>query len=218
MGKMGHLRFAEAVELVLAEALPARILGGGASSVGGGAAIASFGDVTHELFGEFGEAILAHAPHQIDKLVPLLPDDAKLLSELAHQAIEAREREAGLALYDRVLALAIPDEADERTVYLRALNNACVQAHAARAFDAAVRIADRAQPVAHDNPHLYHAAACAYAAVHDYARAFAQVKLAVEHGYEHVAKIETDPDLGALLEWPELKALFRDWHARREGN
>jgi photosystem II stability/assembly factor-like uncharacterized protein len=218
MGKAGHARFGEAVELVLGEALPARILGGGTSSAGGAGAIASFGDVAHELFGELGEALLAHAPQHLDKLIPRLPDDAKLLSELAHQAIAAHQRDAALALYDRLVALPIPDDGDERTVYLRALNNACVQAHAAQAFEAAVRIADRAQPAAHDNPHLYHAAACAYAAVHDYAKAFEQVKLAVAHDYEHAAKLETDADLGPLLEWPELQALFRDWHARREGN
>jgi tetratricopeptide (TPR) repeat protein len=222
MSKAAHPRFAEAVELVLAEVLPDRIVGrlhGRATSpAGGGAAIASFGDIAHEMFEELGEAILARAPHHVAKLVPRLPDDAKLLSELAQRALRAGQRDAALALYDRLLAVPIPDGGDDRTVYLRALNNACVQAHAAGAFDAAVRIADRAQPAAHDNPHLYHAAACAYVAVHDHARAFEQVKLAVAHGYEHLDKLETDTDLGALLEWPELKALFRDWHARREGN
>lgn len=222
MSKAGHPRFAEAVELVLAEVLPDRIvgslLGRATSPAGGGAAIALFGDIAHEMFEELGEAILARAPHHVAKLVPRLPDDAKLLSELAQQALRAGQRDAALAVYDRLLAVPIPDGGDDRTVYLRALNNACVQAHAAGAFDAAVRIADRAQPAAHDNPHLYHAAACAYVAVHDHARAFEQVKLAVAHGYEHLDKLETDADLGALLEWPELKALFRDWHARREGN
>lgn len=218
MGKMGHPRFGEAVELVLTEALPGRCLGGRTPRAGGGAAIASLGGVAHELFGELGETILAHAPSYFTKLVPHLPDDAALLAELAQRALGAHEREAALALYDRLIALPIPGGRGARTIYLRALNNACVQAHAAKALDAAVRIAERAQPVAHENPYLYHAAACAYAAVHDYVRAFEQVKLAVEHGYDHAAKIETDADLGPLLEWPALKVLFRDWHARREGN
>jgi hypothetical protein len=218
MAKADHPRFGEAVEQVLADALPVQLGGGSASGGGARAALSSFTDMAHELFGELGEAILERSPRQIARLVPVLPDDAKLLSELAHQAIEAGEREAALALYDRVLALAIPDEEGERATYLRALNNACVQAHEAGAYDAAARIADRAQPVAHENPYLYHAAACAYAAVRDYARAFEQVKLAVEHDYEHIARIETDADLGPLLDWPELQALFRDWHAHREGN
>jgi len=217
MGQMGHPRFGEAVELVLGEALPERGLGGRRRCAGGGAAIA-FGGIPPELFGELGEAILAHAPGHITMLVPYLPDDPALLAELAQQALGAHERDAALALYDRLIALPIPGDRGERTIYLRALNNACVQAHAAQAFDAAVRIAERAQPVAHENPYLYHAAACAYAAVHDYVRAFEQVKLAVEHGYDDVAKIETDAELGPLLDWPALKVLFRDWHARREGN
>ena len=106
----------------------------------------------------------------------------------------------------------------QRTNYLRALNNACVQAHAGRAYDLAARIADRAQPVAHENPYIYHSAACAYAAVGDYAKAFEQVKLAVEHEYDHLHKVEIDRDLGPILEWPEFKALFDDWRARQEGN
>ena len=130
----------------------------------------------------------------------------------------ADERDHALALYDRVLELPIPDEGEARTNYLRSLNNACIQAHAVKAFEAAARIADRAQPFAHENPYIYHAAACAYAAVGDLAKAFHQVKLAVEHDYEHLAKVEADHDLGALLEWPEFQALFRDWHARQEGN
>jgi tetratricopeptide (TPR) repeat protein len=217
MARSDHRRFGDAVELVLAEALPERIFGGDISS-DSGASIVSIGDIADELFEELGHAILARAPHHFAALVPLLPDDAKLLSELAPIAIEAGQRDAALAIYDRMLAITIPDDGDERMTYLRALNNACVQAHAARAFDAAVRIADRAQPVARENPYLYHAAACAYAAVHDYTRALEQVKLAIEHDYDHVAKIETDADLGALLERPELQALFRDWHARQEGN
>ena len=119
---------------------------------------------------------------------------------------------------ERWRALPIPDGGEERTNYLRALNNECIQAHAAKAYDAAVRIADRAQPVAQENPYIYHSAACAYAAVGDLGRAFEQVKLAMQHGYEHLSKIEVDADLGQLLEWPELKALFRDWRARQEGN
>jgi tetratricopeptide (TPR) repeat protein len=218
MAKGQHPRFGEAVELVLGGALPERVLSEGVASAAGGAMIASFGDVTQELLRELSGAILARAPQYIGRLVPLLPDDAQLLSELAHLAIEAEQREAALALFDRIVALAVPDEGDARTNHLRALNNACVRAHAAGAYEAAVRIADRAQSVAHENPYIYHAAACAYAAVHDHAKALEQVKLAIEHDYEHIARIETDGDLGPLLEWPEFKTLFRDWHARREGN
>ena len=36
-------------------------------------------------------------------------------------------------------------------------------------------------------------------------RAFEQVKLASQHDYEHLGKVEVDADLGPLLEWPEFK-------------
>jgi tetratricopeptide (TPR) repeat protein len=191
-----HVRFGEAVELALVD----------------------HGALDTDLFAELGEAVLAHAPARLGRLVPLLPEDIDLLGVLAYKAIRAGQHDHAIALYDRLLALPIPEAGHERGTYLRALNNACVQAHAAQAFDAAVRIANRAQPVAHENPYIYHAAACAYAAVGDYAKAFEQVKLAVEHDYDHLVKVETDRDLGQLLDWPEFKALFRDWHARLEGN
>jgi tetratricopeptide (TPR) repeat protein len=217
LGERHHPRFAEAVDIALGEALPEQIFASDATPVGG-AMMMSFGDVALELFGELGEAILAHAPSKMSRLVPLLPDEVDLISELAWKSIEANQRESAIALYGRVLALPVPDEGQERVNYLRALNNACIQAHAAKAYDAAVRIADRAQPLAHENPYIHHSAACAYAAVGDLGRAFEQVKLAMQHGYEHLGKVEVDADLGELLEWPEFKALFRDWHARQEGN
>jgi tetratricopeptide (TPR) repeat protein len=217
LGERGHERFAEAVDLALGEALPDQIFATSRAAAGG-AVMMSFGDVAHELLGDLGEAILAHAPAKMPRLVPLLPDEVDLISALAWKAIEADQRESALALYDRVLALPIPDGGPARVSYLQAMNNACIQAHAAKAYEAAVRIADRAQPVAHENPFIYHSAACAYAAVGDLDRAFEQVKLAVRHGYVHLNKVEVDTDLGPLLEWPEFKALFRDWHARQEGN
>jgi tetratricopeptide (TPR) repeat protein len=217
VGKRGHARFEQVVDLALADALPARIMSSSATPVGG-AAMLSFGDVANELFGELAEAIIEHVPDRLGALVPLLPDDVNLLSELAFKSIEAKLRDAAMALYGKILELPIPDDGEERTNYLRAMNNACVQAHSAKAYEAAARIADRAQPVAHENPYIYHSAACAYAALGDYAKALDQVRLAIEHEYEHVSKVEVDHDLGPLLESPEFKAMFRDWHARQEGN
>ena len=217
MGKRAHERFGDAVDQVLADVLPERVVGDRAFSVGGGA-VASYGDVAEELFSDLADAIFAHAPDRIGRLVPALPPNVNLLAQLAYKAVNAGERDHALAFYDRVLALPVPDDGDERGNYLRSLNNACVQAHAVKAYEAAVRIADRAQPFAAENPHIYHAAACAYASLGDYDKALQQVKLAIEHDYDHLTKVEVDTDLGALLEWPEFKALFRDWHARREGN
>ena len=217
LGQRKHARFADAVDTVLATPLPDKVLSSTASPVGS-ATMLAFGDVAQELFGELGDAILEHAPDRMRRFVPLLPDDVDLLSQLAYKAIQHEQPDAAMALYDRVLSEPLPDEEPDRSNYLRALNNACVQAHAAKAYTAAVKIADGAQSVAHENPYIYHSAACAYAAVGDYAKALQQVKLAIEHDYDHVQKVEVDSDLGALLEWPEFKALFRDWHARQEGN
>jgi suppressor of fused-like protein len=175
-------------------------------------------DVGYELLGELGDAILQHAPSKMAQLVSVLPGDVGPLSVLAWKALQHGHRDVAMALYDRVLSLPIPAEGDERTSYLRAMNNACVQAHAVKAFETAAQIADRAQPVAHENPYLFHAAACAYAAIGEYGKALEQVRLAIEHDYDHVGVLEVDADLGPLLEWPEFKALFRDWRARQERN
>ncbi|HET9988666.1 MAG TPA: suppressor of fused domain protein, partial [Kofleriaceae bacterium] len=218
MGRAEHPRFDEVVDAVLSDVLPAKIVGERSFTVSATGAGMAYGDVAEELFAELAEAILVHAPNRMAKLVPVLPANVTLLAKIAHDAIQADERDHALALYDRVLELPIPDEGEARINYLRSLNNACIQAHAVKAYDAAARIADRAQPFAHENPYIYHSAACAYAAVGDLAKAFHQVKLAVEHDYEHLAKVENDRDLGHLLEWPEFQALFRDWHARQEGN
>jgi photosystem II stability/assembly factor-like uncharacterized protein len=218
MGRAEHPRFDEVVDAVLSDVLPAKIIGERSFTVSATGAGTAYGDVAEELFAELAEAILVHAPNRMGKLVPVLPANVTLLAKIAHDAIQADERDHALALYDRVLELPIPDEGEARINYLRSLNNACIQAHAVKAYDAAARIADRAQPFAPENPYIYHSAACAYAAVGDLAKAFHQVKLAVEHDYEHLAKVENDRDLGHLLEWPEFQALFRDWHARQEGN
>jgi tetratricopeptide (TPR) repeat protein len=148
----------------------------------------------------------------------VMPMSVQLYANLAYKAIQAGRRDEALSLYDRLLAFPVPEDGDDRTNYLRAMNNACVQAHAAKAYELAVRIADRAQPYAHENPYIYHSAACAYAAVGALTKAFEQVKLAVEHDYDHLEKVEVDTDLGEILEWPDFKALFRDWRARKEGN
>ena len=218
MGKLGHARFVEVVDAVLAGMAPGRVVTAQSIARGPAAMITSYGDVATELFSDLGEAILEHAPDRLARLAPVLPADVNLLSELAWKAIQADEPLQATTVYERLLDLPIPDDGDERTNYLRALNNACVQAHAGKAYALAARIAERAQPVAHENPYIYHSAACASAAMGDYTKAFEQVKLAIEHDYDHLGKVEVDRDLGPLLEWPEFKALLRDWHARQEGN
>jgi hypothetical protein len=218
LGDRGHPRFPEAVDVALAGPLPDKVLSSSSTAIGGsGASSMSYGDIASDLFGQLAAQVLEHCPDRMSALAPHLPPDINTLADLAHKALEDQP-DAAAVLYERLLGLPFPTEGDERTNYLRAMNNACIQAHAAKAFDTAVKIADRAQPVAHENPYIFHSAACAYAAIGDYGKAFEQVKLAVEHDYDHISKVEVDADLGPLLDWPEFKALFRDWHARQEGN
>jgi len=46
-------------------------------------------------------------------------------------------------------------------------------------------------------------------------RAIEQVALAIEHGYEHSEKMETDTDLSALQGDPRFAQLFNEWRTRR---
>ncbi|HEY3807482.1 MAG TPA: hypothetical protein VGL61_33000, partial [Kofleriaceae bacterium] len=160
---------------------------------------------------ELGELILRHAPDRFGSLA--LPPDASLLCALADIAVATGQRTDALALFERLLAMPIPD-GDAHDAFPRALEHA----HALEAYDVAARLADRAQPLAHDNPDLFHATARAYAAVGEYAKAFQQVKLAFEHDGARLAQFETDDQLGPVRELPEFKALLLDWHARQEGN
>ena len=208
LGRRDHARVGEVVELTLEQP----------TSIGDGSTSGGFDAVSPVLLDELGELILAHAPHRFGGLVRVLPDDLDLLSELASKAIAAEVLDGALAVFDRLIALPIPRTTSERASYLVAIDHACIQSRRVRAYETAVRLAARVQSVAHEHPQLFHSAACAYVAVADYAAAFEQVRLALAHDYEHAAEIEDDEHLGPLREWPEFKTLFRDWHARQEGN
>jgi len=175
------------------------------------AAIAAADELTSDDLLELGELILHRAPDRFESLA--LPPDAGLLCKLADVAVAASERAHALALFERLLAAPIAD-GEARDAFPRALEHA----RALEAYDVAARLADRAQPLAHDNPDLFHSVARAYAAVGEYAKAFQQVKLAFEHDGARLAQFETDDQLGPVRELPEFKALLLDWHARQEGN
>jgi hypothetical protein len=213
LARGNHPRFVDALDLVLGDPLPARILEERADG-----AVHSFGDVSGELLEQLAAAILAHAPDRMPRLVAQLPDELGVLARIAQRAADAGDRGSTIALYGRVLGRPLPEPGEDRDQYLRAVNAGCIHAHALRDYATAVAIADRAQPYAAENPYIFHAAACAYAAVGDFAKAMRQVELAFEHGYPHLDKIEVDSDLGELLGWSQFQALFRDWHAREEGN
>ncbi len=204
LARRHHPRFAEAVDLVLGEPLPARILEERASG-----AMHSFGDISDELISELAAAVIGQAPGWLPRLVTQLPDKLELVVDIAERAQKHGHASAATTLYNRALARPIPDD-DDRATYLRAVNNACIHAHAIGDYATAVAIADRIQPHAAENPYIFHAAACAYAAIGADDKALEQVALAVAHDYEHLDKLEVDTDLGELLERPEFHALFRD--------
>ncbi|HTM19586.1 MAG TPA: thioredoxin, partial [Kofleriaceae bacterium] len=155
----------------------------------------------------------AHAPERLADALAATPPIIELIEDLAAVAHDLGRSEAALAVYRRLLEIPLPDEGDERGLYQRCTNNACVIAHALGHIDEAVAIADAARPWAAENPYIFHSAACAYAATGDLDRAFAQCELAVRHGYPRLDALAADTDLGALREQPRFTELFTAWHA-----
>lgn len=161
-------------------------------------------------------AVARHAPSQLPAILSRLPRELALVPYL-YNASFAAERPQALQILRRVLSLPEPprDGGEARTALVMAWNNACIHAHALGDFKLAVELADGGQPYAPENPYIYHSAACAYAATGQIDRAIEQVKLAIEHEYEHGEKMETDADLAALHADPRFGQLFVDWRTRR---
>jgi hypothetical protein len=150
-----------------------------------------------------------HAPARLDDILMAVPSDAAFVPAL-HAAASRLQGEPQMQVLDAVLALPRPDRSDEAAWadWLGTVNNACIHAHRLGRIARACEIADLAQDVAADHPHIFHAAACAYAAAGDPGRALAQCELAVRHGYEHLEALRVDTDLGPLLRTREFAALF----------
>ncbi len=161
-------------------------------------------------------AIARHAPAHLAAVLARLPDESSLVAYLYNTSF-AVERPQALAILRRVLALPEParDSGEARTALVMAWNNACIHAHALGDYKLAVELADGGQPYGSENPYIYHSAACAYAAVGDVDRAIGQVKLAIEHGYEHGERMETDTDLSSLQSDSRFGQLFNEWRTRR---
>jgi hypothetical protein len=160
--------------------------------------------------------VAEHAPELLADYLHRLPSRAGLVPHLYNASFPV-ERPQSLAILARVLEMPEPAADDEagRAAFVMAWNNACIHAHAIGDFTRACELADGAQRFAAENPYIYHSAACAYAAAGQLDRALAQVKQAIEHGYDHIEKMEVDRDLGPLLAQPEFKALFSDWRSQR---
>ena len=165
---------------------------------------------------ELVSAIARHAPAHMAAVLERLPAESALVPYLYNTSF-ACERPQALAILRRVLALPEPsrESGEARTALVMAWNNACIHAHALGDYKLAVELADGGQPYGTENPYIYHSAACAYAAVGAIDRAIEQVRLAIEHGYEHSEKMETDTDLTALQGDPRFAQLFNEWRTRR---
>lgn len=169
-----------------------------------------------EELAELVGSVARHAPAYLVAVLARLPDDGVLVPYL-YNASFAVERPQALAILRKVLSLPVPetDAGEARTALVMAWNNACIHAHALGDYPLAVELADGGQRYAPENPYIYHSAACAYAAVGAIDRALEQVRLAIEHDYEHSEKMETDADLGPLHRDPRFHALFVEWRTRR---
>ncbi len=161
-------------------------------------------------------SIARHAPAHLVATLAKLPDDDRLVPHLYNASFSV-DRPQALAILRRVIALPEPPQTtgEARTALIMAWNNACIHAHALGDYRLAVELAEGGQRYALENPYIYHSAACAYAAVGQIDRAIEQVALAIEHGYEHAEKMETDPDLSPLQSDPRFGALFVEWRLKR---
>lgn len=169
--------------------------------------------VREERVGELLAEIGAVDTDALLEVMPRLPRTVEMVAPIYNATAKIEDMDVRLKMLDFVLALPVPEDGQARYAYTFAHNNACVHAHAMKDYPRAVAYADRAQPYAAENPYIYHAAACAYAAVGELEKAMVQVERVVASEYDHVDQVETDKDLGELLTWPRFIAAFA---ARRE--
>jgi tetratricopeptide (TPR) repeat protein len=169
-----------------------------------------------EELAELVASVARHASGHLAALLDRLPANGALVPFLYNASFSV-ERPQALQLLRKVLSLPQPaaDAGESRTALIMAWNNACIHAHALGDYRLAVELADGGQGFAPENPYIYHSAACAYAAIGQIDRAIEQVKLAIDHDYEHAEKMETDADLAPLQADPRFAALFVDWRAKR---
>ncbi len=169
-----------------------------------------------EELSELVASIARHAPAHLQAILDRVLDDVALVPHLYNASFSV-DRPLGLAILRRVLTLPEPprEAGEARTALVMAWNNACIHAHALGDYKLAVELADGGQPYGSENPYIYHSAACAYAAVGQIDRAIEQVRLAIEHEYEHSEKMETDGDLSPLQADARFGQLFNDWREKR---
>jgi hypothetical protein len=173
-----------------------------------------------EELAELAHAIAIYAPVHLAAYLETTPRRVSLLPHLYNASFDVK-REQALTLLRRVLTLPEPDKSasEARAAMVMAWNNACIHAHALGEYELARQLADGGMPFAEENPHIFHSAACAYAAIGELPRALASVRNAISHDYEHIEKMETDPDLSPLHADPEFApqfaAIFAEWRHQR---
>jgi hypothetical protein len=165
---------------------------------------------------DLAHSIATYAPRHLAAYLERTPQRASLLPHLYNASFGVK-RDHALAILRRVLTLPVPDKSatEARSAMVMAWNNACIHAHALGEYQLAATLADGGMPYADENPHIFHSAACAYSAIGDLDRALLAVRNAIAHDYEHIEKMETDPDLSALHKRPEFSAIFAEWRHQR---
>jgi tetratricopeptide (TPR) repeat protein len=169
-----------------------------------------------ETIAELAHSIATFAPRHLVSYLESTPKRVSLLPHLYNASFDVG-REQALSILRRVLTLPVPEKSatEARSAMIMAWNNACIHAHALDEYELAASLADGGQPFAEENPHIYHSAACAYSAIGDLDRALTAVRDAVAHDYEHIEKMETDPDLSPLHGNPDFTAIFAEWRHQR---
>lgn len=125
----------------------------------------------------------------------------------AYAAIgEARDR--SLALYRALAGLSAPHDEELREDWLSSLNNAIIMTWKWKDFELSRALVEAAASHAHENPGIFHAAACTFVSLGELDEAFEQVKLAIRHGYDGVTAMRDDEDLNPLRQRRDFKDLF----------
>lgn len=165
---------------------------------------------------ELARTIAVTAPAYLAAYLETTPRRVSLLPHLYNASFNIR-RDLSLVFLRRVISLPAPEKgsSEARAAMVMAWNNACIHAHALGEYELARELADGGMPYAEENPHIFHSAACAYAAIGDLPRALTAVRNAIAHDYEHIEKMETDPDLSPLHANPEFAAIFAEWRHQR---
>jgi hypothetical protein len=148
--------------------------------------------------------------------------DLPPLAALFSFAMQLGPSAATFVVLHHVAMAEPPTEAAARREWLFALNNACALGCAFGTTEQRAAIAERAIAVATENVPIFHNAACLFCVLGRADDALACVKGAVDHGYEHMAKLADDEDLDLVRTRPEFAAIVgaratvdRDDRARR---